>query len=54
MNQILQVPALKAELTALLPTKGFVPQMLFRVGYATADREHSPRRALEHVIAWRP
>jgi hypothetical protein len=50
MNQILQVPEIKAQVAALIPTPGLRPQMAFRLGYARAEQEHTPRRPLEEVL----
>lgn len=50
MNQILQVPEIKAEVARIIPTPGAVPQLTFRMGYAEADQDHSPRRPLEEVL----
>jgi nitroreductase len=49
MNQVLQVPAVRAELEALLPQEWGVPQIAFRLGYADAEA-HTPRRTLEDVV----
>ncbi len=51
MNQILQIPELKAEFSKLIPMPGFTPQISFRLGYAEAEKEHSPRRLLHEVLA---
>jgi nitroreductase len=50
MNQILQVPEIKAKVTALMPTPGLRPQIAFRLGYAEPEHERSPRRPLEEVL----
>lgn len=49
MNQILQIPDFKEEVTRLIPLPGF-PQLTFRLGYAEPDKEHTPRRPLEEVL----
>ncbi|MFN3706215.1 MAG: Acg family FMN-binding oxidoreductase [Thermoflexales bacterium] len=50
MNQALQVPAVKARLTGALPLGPTAPQVLFRLGYAQPEAEHTPRRPLEAVL----
>jgi membrane protease YdiL (CAAX protease family) len=63
MSQILQVPEIKAELRELLETPevkaqvaGLSPeehlflQHTFRLGYAEAEDEHTPRRPIEEVL----
>jgi nitroreductase len=50
MSQILEVPDLKAEVGKLLPG-GAYPQITFRLGYAVPEKEHTPRRPLEEVLA---
>lgn len=50
MSQIVQVPELKCELAKLLPQKGQTPQHPFRMGYASAEKHHTPRRPLEEVL----
>lgn len=50
MNQVLQVPALKAKLAGVLPAEGRAIQMLFRMGYAEPETEHTPRRELSGMM----
>lgn len=50
MSQALEVPATKAELTALTSEKGLYPQQAFRLGYAEPEEEHTPRRPVAEVI----
>jgi len=50
MNQILQIPEIKAEVRALLPDPDMHPQLTFRLGYAESERRHTPRRPLEDVV----
>lgn len=63
LSQILEVPEIKAELRALLevpdvkaavaklsPEEHVFPQQTFRIGYAEAEKEHTPRRPLEDVL----
>jgi nitroreductase len=49
MNQVLQVPSVREEFAALLPTGWGVPQIVFRLGYAEPE-SHTPRRPLEEVL----
>lgn len=50
MNQVLQVPALKEKLAGVLPAGGDAIQMLFRMGYAEPEIEHTPRRELSEMM----
>ena len=50
MNQILQVPELKAELADLLVVPGKSLQLLFRLGYAPPEETRRPRRPVEAVL----
>lgn len=50
MSQIVQVPELKAEVATLIPESELVPQHPFRMGYASAEKQHTPRRPLEEVL----
>lgn len=50
MNQALQVPELKARLASVLPAAGRAIQMLFRMGYAEPEAEHTPRRELSEMM----
>lgn len=50
MNQVLQVPALKTKLAGVLPADGRAIQMIFRMGYAEPEIEHTPRRELSEMM----
>ncbi len=50
MNQALQVPEVKSRLVGVLPIGPRSPQVLFRLGYAEPEAEHTPRRPLEAVL----
>ena len=50
MNQVLQVPDLKKELSASLPRADSYPHLCFRLGYADAEASRSPRRPLREVL----
>jgi hypothetical protein len=50
MSQIVQIPELKAEVASLIPESGLVPQRPFRIGYAPAEKQHTPRRPVEEVL----
>lgn len=50
MNQVLQVPALKAELSSVLDADEAALQLLFRLGYAEPEAGKSPRWPVEDVL----
>jgi len=50
MNQILQVPELKDELTKLLSPADTNFQLMFRLGYAPSEDERRPRKSAESVL----
>jgi hypothetical protein len=50
MSQIVQIPELKAEVASLIPESGLVPQHPFRMGYAPAEQQHTPRRPVDEVL----
>jgi nitroreductase len=53
MSPAMRVPALRTALGELLPTSGWIPQHLFRVGYSAKPgipRHRTPRRALRDVM----
>jgi nitroreductase len=51
MSQTMRRPELRSAVAELLPSPGWVPQHLFRVGYSTsAEEHHTPRRPLEDVL----
>jgi nitroreductase len=51
MNQVLQVPELKNKLAGVVSTDGDAIQMVFRMGYAEPEPEHTPRRELGEMMA---
>jgi len=51
MSQTMRRPELRATVTELMPSVGWVPQHLFRVGYSGEEQEsRTPRRPLEEVL----
>lgn len=50
MSQILEVPAFRDDLAALLGLEDGSPLHLFRLGYAESDSTRPPRRPVEEVI----
>ncbi len=50
MNQVLQVPALKTQLAGVLPIGPHFVQLVFRMGYAEPETEHTPRRELGEMM----
>lgn len=51
MSQTMRRPELRSAVLELLPSAGWMPQHLFRVGYSERDEElHTPRRPVEHVL----
>lgn len=50
MSQIVQVPELKAEVALLISESKLVPQHPFRMGYALAEKHHTPRRPVDEVL----
>ena len=50
VSPIVQVPATRDALAALLPAAGAVPLQPFRLGFAESERVHTPRRPLEEVL----
>jgi len=51
MSQTMRRPELRSAVTELLPSPGWIPQHLFRVGYsAREDEYHTPRRPVEDVL----
>ncbi len=51
MSQIVQIPELKIEVASLIPDSELVPQHPFRMGYAPAAKQRTPRRELEEMLA---
>jgi hypothetical protein len=50
LSQAVQVPAIREELTRLLPAGAGSPQQPFRLGYAERVQDHTPRRPLSEVV----
>ena len=51
MSQTMRHPRLRATVAELLPSAGWTPQHLFRVGFGTSTGEqHTPRRPLDDVV----
>lgn len=51
MSQTMRRPELRSAVTELLPSPGWRPQHLFRVGYSSRDdSRHTPRRPLDDVL----
>ena len=51
MSQTMRRPKLRKAVAELLPTAGWTPQHLFRVGYSSRDEDqHTPRRPVEDVL----
>lgn len=51
LRELLEVPEVKAEVAKLSPEENVFPQQTFRLGYAEPEKEHTPRRPLEEVLA---
>ncbi|MEO7136816.1 MAG: nitroreductase [Gemmatimonadales bacterium] len=51
MSQTMRHPKLRAAVAELLPSPGWTPQHLFRVGYSSREEEHhTPRRPVEDLL----
>jgi nitroreductase len=50
MSQILEIPELQARTAELIAAEGVVPLHTFRLGYADAEDDHTPRRPLGDVL----
>lgn len=50
MSQTMRRPELRAAVMELLPSPGWIPQHLFRVGYSAREEHHTPRRPVEDVL----
>ena len=51
MSQTMRRPELRAAVGELLPSPGWTPQHLFRVGFSSHEEEHhTPRRPVEDVL----
>jgi len=50
MSQIVQIPDLKEQVARLVPELGLTPQHPFRIGFAPAEKHHTPRRPVELVL----
>ncbi|MFL6212281.1 MAG: Acg family FMN-binding oxidoreductase [Blastocatellia bacterium] len=51
ISQLVAVPQAREQLIALLSSGHLTVQQPFRLGYAEAEKAHTPRRALEEVMA---
>jgi nitroreductase len=51
ISQLVAVPQTREQLAALFSTGNLTVQQPFRLGYAEAERAHTPRRTLEEVMA---
>jgi hypothetical protein len=51
MSQTMRHPQLRAAVMELLPSPGWTPQHVFRVGYSLREEEgHTPRRPVDDVV----
>jgi len=51
MSQALEIPSLRAELARVIPENGWIPEQVFRIGYAVYPAEqHTPRRPTDQVL----
>jgi nitroreductase len=51
MSQTMRRPELRSAVTDLMPSPGWIPQHLFRVGYSSSrPKSHSPRWTVEQVM----
>ena len=51
MSQALEIPSLRAELARVIPDCGWVPEQVFRIGYAMyPEMRHTPRRSVDQVL----
>jgi hypothetical protein len=51
MSQTMRRPELREAVKVLLPSPGWRPQHLFRVGFSTRhDERHTPRRPMDDVL----
>lgn len=51
MSQALEVPSLRTELARVVPERGWIPEQVFRIGYAMHPVEqHTPRRSADQVL----
>jgi hypothetical protein len=44
LRELLEFPKAKAEVARLSPEEDVFPQHTFRLGYATPEKDHTPRR----------
>jgi hypothetical protein len=51
MSQVIEVPELRRELADLTLNPQATPVMVFRMGRAAPEKEHTPRRPLDEVLA---
>ncbi len=50
ISHLTQVPEIKQELSMAAPEGGVHPQLPFRMGFAAAEKQHTPRRPLDEVL----
>ena len=51
MSQALEVPSLRAQLAHIIPEPGWIPEQVFRIGYAMRPTKgHTPRRSADEVL----
>jgi hypothetical protein len=51
MSQALEIPSLRAELARVIPERGWIPEQVFRIGYAMRPaKQHTPRRSTDQVL----
>jgi hypothetical protein len=51
MSQALEIPSLRAQLARVIPQTGWIPEQVFRIGYAVRPtRQHTPRRSADDVL----
>jgi nitroreductase len=50
MSQTMRRSELRSAVGELIPSPGWIPQHLFRVGFSSRAEEHTPRRPLDDVV----
>jgi hypothetical protein len=51
MSQALEIPSLRAELARVILESGWIPEQVFRIGYAMRPaKQHTPRRSPDQVL----
>lgn len=50
MTQIIEVPQIREELKPLISIENCFPQHIFRLGYGSREKSHTPRRPLSEVL----